>query len=408
MTTMQSKKPLIRGETIEGVGIKLRQAPIDLDLFIFVADGKKMAKQVGVRRMRWHGQKYKAEGFQRRLDNNRVREIATYLSKNAVLPNALVVAFEKGAVEFHAIPHQEADKPQLGTIVIKGKLQEIDGKLEPLPENERIGYVIDGQHRLRGLEESTLPEGSFPIVISAFHNVKARFQLEQFYALNQTIQIPASHLALLRRELGYQLPPREAYRKAISDIAGYLQEYSGSPFQAEKYVGSSIYKGPLSITVVESMIERAIKLTNLKYYWKQNANEIPATDLEYIAKSLYVFWKSLSDVFPHYWGLRPKDQRLFCAIGLYAMIMFFDKVMQGIDINSPNAVDLVKQKWQPIKDMPWGSIQAVPATVKTYFRPEHLFDAVNTLWQQGGKRPYNFVIKHPVSGDTLVDIELTS
>jgi len=359
--------------------------------------------------MKWHGTKFKAEGFQRRLDNIRVNEIAIYLSHNPVLPNALVVAFEKGTLSFDPLPNQEKDKPQWGKIVIIGKLRDVNGKLEPLPEEERIGYVIDGQHRLRGIESSTLAEWSFPVVVCAFCGASSKFQLEQFYALNQTVKISSTHLALLRRELGYELPPKEARKKAISQVCEKLQESPGSPFQPEKHVGTAIYPGPLSITVVESMIERAIKATNLKFRWKQNANEIPDTDLEFIAKSLYIFWKGISEVFAPYWGQKPKDQRLFCAIGLYAMILFFDKVMENIDINSAKAVEEVKVRLKPIEDIPWDKMLAVPATVKTHFRPEHLFDAVNDLWAKNGKRPCTFRIPNPLEPkEALVDLELSS
>jgi len=397
----------LREQRIEAIGIKIQQSPVERDLYIFAIDGKTVANQVGVRRMKWHGTKFKAEGFQRRLDNIRVNEIATYLSHNPVLPNALVVAFEKETLSFDPLPNQEKDKPQWGKIVIRGKLRDVNGKLEPIPEEERIGYVIDGQHRLRGIESSTLAEGSFPVVVCAFCGASSKFQLEQFYALNQTVKISSTHLALLRRELGYELPPKEAHKKAISQVCEKLQESPGSPFQPEKHVGTAIYPGPLSITVVESMIERAIKATNLKFRWKQNANEIPDTDLEFIAKSLYIFWKGISEVFAPYWGKKPKDQRLFCAIGLYAMILFFDKVMENIGINSAKAVEEVKVRLKPIEDIPWDKMLAVPATVKTHFRPEHLFDAVNDLWAKNGKRPCTFRIPNPLEPkEALVDLEL--
>jgi len=61
------------------------------------------------------------------------------------------------------------------------------------------------------------------------------------------------------------------------------------------------------------------------------------------------------------------------------LILFFERVMENIDVNSPKATEFVKQRLQPIKDLPWGEMKLVPSTVKTYFRPEHLFDAINAL-----------------------------
>lgn len=387
------------------IALEVKQNSQGYHLYLFVVDGKEIAKQVGVRRMEWHKAKFKAEGFQRALDMNRVNEIGVYLSQNPILPNALVVAFEEGTLEFNPLPGQQADSVvKFGHLTIRGKLIKGDGVLEPLPERERIGYVIDGQHRLKGIESSTLPEGSFPIIVSAFYKVDARFQLSQFYALNQTVQISRSLLALLRRELGYQLPPREASKKAISDVCGILQSKPSSPFEPEKYVGSPIYKGPLNVTVVEGMVERAIKNTRLKWKWNPDANLIPESHLQDIAQSLYVYWKGISEVFSEYWGKKPKDQRLFCAIGLYTMIQFYDKVMENIDINSAKAVQEVKARLEPIKDIPWGKLQAIPSTPKSTFRPEHFFYVIRDLWDVNGVRPYTLIIKDP-AGAELVSLQ---
>ena len=389
------------------VALEIKQNSLDYALYVFIADGKGISKQVGVRKMEWHKGKFKAEGFQRALDMTRVSEIGSYLSKNPILPNALVVAFREGTLQFVSLPGQREDSAaRFGHLTVRAKYIDHDGELVALPENERIGYVIDGQHRLKGIESSTLTEGFFPVIISAFYKVDARFQLGQFYALNQTVPISRALLALLRRELGLQLSPREAYKKAVSDVCELLQSKPGSPFEPEKYVGSPIYKGPLSITVVEGMVKKAIENTNLRWKWKQNANLIPASDLQYIGQSLYVYWKGVSELFPNSWGKRPKDQRLFCAMGLYTMIKFFDKVMENIDINSPHSVQEVKNKLAPIKDIPWGKMQAIPSTPKSTFRPEHFFDAIRDLWATEGARPYSMVIRDP-SGAELVNLQLT-
>ena len=153
----------MREQTLEAIGVRIKQSPVERYLYVFAIDGKTITEQVGVRRMKWHGTKFKAEGFQRRLDNTRVSDIAHYLSSNPILPNALVVAFEKGSLDFEPLPNQEKDEPQWGKIIIRGKLREVNGRLEPLLEDQRIGYVIDGQHRLRGIEQSTLKEGTFPV-----------------------------------------------------------------------------------------------------------------------------------------------------------------------------------------------------------------------------------------------------
>ena len=248
---------------IHAVGLKVKQTSDDIELYVLAVDGKQISQQLGVRRMKWHAEAFKAEGFQRVLDLTRVKEIATYLSSNPPhMPNTIVVAFEKGTVEFNPLPNQSGSSPEFGSVLVHGRLMSDNS---PLPEDERIGYVIDGQHRLRGIGDSTLQPGSFPVVLCAYHNVSTKFQLTQFYTLNQTVPINPSQLSLLRHQLGIALSPAEARKKAISVVMQYLQEKPNSPFQPEKHVKSAVYKGPLDITVVERMIERAIKTTDLKF-----------------------------------------------------------------------------------------------------------------------------------------------
>ena len=141
---------------LEAIDLKVKQGALPFDLYVAAIDGKTIAKQLGVRRMRWHRPQMKADGFQRALDMNRIKEIAAYLGKNPILPNALVVAFEKGTIHFNAFPGQAAGHTEYGRVKIDGKPSKRNGELQPLSDNERIGYVIDGQHRLNAIEASTL------------------------------------------------------------------------------------------------------------------------------------------------------------------------------------------------------------------------------------------------------------
>jgi DGQHR domain-containing protein len=408
LKSRKQKTPEIAGTTdyvISTIGLRVQQSASGPYLYVFIVDGKEIAGQLGVRKMVW--QESRLEGFQRPLDKKRVTEIASYLSDNPILPNAIVVAFKSGTLRFDAMHGQSDPKCQIGTITINGKVVKLDGVNKPLPENERIGYVIDGQHRIRAIEKARLAPGMFNIVVNAFHDVDPDFALQQFYYLSLTVPIPPGQLALMRRQLPDTLTTVEANKKAISQVCGRLQKYPESPFAAGTYIGAApVIKGPIPISVVEEMIDWIIKSTYLRYSWNQDARQITAANLDVISKSLYVYWKAVATLYASYWGQSPKNQRLFCAIGIYAMMRFFDLVMTGIDINSADAVSQVMTKLAPIKDVPWANMQAIPGQVKATFRPDHLFDAINSLWQANGKRPYNLKIGDPNSDAVLVDLEL--
>src|SRR5207249_3108453 len=107
---------------------------------------------------------------------------------------------------------------------------------------------------LRGIEQSTRAPGDFPVVVAAFHNVDTKFQLQQFYALNQTVPINPSQIALLRTELGIKQTGRKAHEQQVSAVRQILERKPNSPFEPEKFTGSTVYKGPLDVTVIEKMI----------------------------------------------------------------------------------------------------------------------------------------------------------
>lgn len=404
---MATKSSQIVNKTIETVGLKIRQSASEIPLFLFSADGKTICQQLGVRRMTWHGSQFRPEGFQRALDTRRVTQIAIYLNGNRILPNALVVAFKEGSLTFDALPGLDKDPIQVGRITLHGKLIQANGETRPFPEGERIGYVVDGQHRMKAIEASIVEEGTFPIVISAYCGVDAEFQLSQFYALNQTVPISPSLLALLRNMLKIILSPKEAHKQAISNVRELLQNKSGSPFEPGVYMKvSKILKGGnLDITVVERMIDRAIGRTSLKYKWNADPSQIPDADFEYIAQSLFVFWKAVQETFPSYWGKKPKEQRLFSAIGLYTLTGFFDRVMTGIDIVSASAIPTVKDRIKALADLRWDHMLDLPSVPKGLY-PDVLFTALNQLLQHGTGRPYQFRVVDPVTKFAFVDQHL--
>ena len=396
---------------VKAVGLKIQQSALNIEFYVFAIDGKTIASQLGVRRMRWHEKQFKTEGFQRSLDMIRVSEIAQYLSDNPpILPNSIIVAFEPDTIAFEPLPDQVDPKVQWGVLTVHTKYQETPAGLSPMPEADRIGYVIDGQHRLKGIERSTIPTGQFPILVAGFHKVSTRFQLQQFYALNQTVPINPSQIALLRTELGIKQTGKKAHEQQVSAVRRMLELKPDSPFMPGVFTGSTVYKGPIDVTIVERMIDRAVRVTTLQQHWRLDANEIPTLELEYVAQALYVYWMAVKAVWPQFWGKPPRKQRLFSAIGLQAMIQLFDRAMQGLDINSAGAVEAATKRLQVIADVPWAKMDLLSSSPKT-IHLNCLIDALKDLWDKQGQRPCRFTINIPTDKPqekaVIVDVELT-
>jgi len=398
-------------EDIKLAGIRLKQCDGSPYLYVFAMDGKTLADQVGVQRMEWHDKLYKTEGFQRVPNNMRVAEIAEYLNTQPIMPNIIVVNFEHGALEFEpgpGIDESDTGQPTLGKLTIHTKLLQRDDPLEPLPEEQRIGYVIDGQHRLYGVRESHLTPGTWPILVSAFEGTDTKFQLNQFYILNQTVKIPEAQLTMLRTELQIKVSGKEAQKRAIAEVRQLLVGFPDSPFRINENVRipKIAKRGTINVTVVDKIIEIAITETRLRDYWrKSNANEITEGMKEKVARSLFVFWKAVSQFFPDYWGRKPSEQRLFAAIGLYSVMRLYDNVMQDVDVESNQAVPQAQEKLRPLEGLPWDKMQNLPTGTKHPY-PDALLDGLKDLWQARGERPYQFQVKAP-TGECWVDLRLS-
>lgn len=134
-------------------------------------------------------------------------------------------------------------------------------------------------------------------------------------------------------------------------------------------------------------------------------------ELEYVAQALYVYWTAVKETWPKFWGKRPRDQRLFAAIGLNAMIQLFDRAMESGDVNAASAVGLVKTRLEVISDIPWDKMTLLSSTPKTAHL-NNLVDAVKNLWDEDGNRPSQFTVSVPTDNpqirQTVIDLELLS
>jgi len=97
----------------------------------------------------------KEEGYQRTLNAVRVRRIARYIDGGHVIPTSVLISFDKG------------------------RYDEVKRVLA-VPENAKVGWVIDGQHRLAGSREA-VRDITVPVV--AFVGLSENEQIEFFVTI---------------------------------------------------------------------------------------------------------------------------------------------------------------------------------------------------------------------------------
>lgn len=165
----------------------------------------------------------KREGYQRALSEARPRNIAKYIQAGGMLAGCVVVSFDKGDFD-DANQHLR------------------------LPDEENIGWIIDGQHRLAGAYEASLKGVDLTLPIIAFLSLSLERQIELFITINKEAKgVPASLYIDLLKDLPKKKTERELTDERISDIARGLDRDELSPFNQKIIFTRNARAGEISL-----------------------------------------------------------------------------------------------------------------------------------------------------------------
>lgn len=175
----------------------------------FVANAEQIGKIARISRV-GRSQDQELFGFQRSQIGNHINEIHDYLEgEEAVLPNAIILAFTKG-VKFIA------------------NSTESSGRIEIEVKDQQVGLIVDGQQRFSAL--SMLEGKNFEVFVSAILCRDEDELQKQFILINNTKPLP--------KELIYELlptvdglPPRLSNRSFASNITQALNFYEDGVFE---------------------------------------------------------------------------------------------------------------------------------------------------------------------------------
>jgi hypothetical protein len=146
-------------------------------LYCFAVDGKQVQHFAAVSRL-GRDEDGGILGYQRPEVTQHVAQIQAYLEQaDALLPNALVVAFDR-RVRFRPTGKDASGCSRLGTLSI------------PLggTDADKVGWLVDGQQRAAALREARVE--SFPVCVVGFLAESAAKQREQFILVNSTKPLP--------------------------------------------------------------------------------------------------------------------------------------------------------------------------------------------------------------------------
>lgn len=291
--------------------IEIRQSA-ERVLYTFAIDAKIVPSFATVSRIR-RTEQGGLNGYQRPEVLAHIEEIRTYVeSESPMIPNALVIAFDS-RVRFE--PHSGPAVPyaRMGMLIIP---------VEPdLPEENRPGFIVDGQQRLAAIREADV--SSFPVCVSAFITDDVREQTEQFILVNSTKPLPKGLIYELLPGTEAQLPTMLQRRRLPAYLLTRMNQDEGSPLRGMIHTVTNP-GGKIKDNSILRMLENSLSDGVLYRLRKQNGGD----DLEAMLGVLYSFWRAVARVFPDAWSESAKRSRLIHGAGIVSMGFMMDAIAE--------------------------------------------------------------------------------
>jgi DGQHR domain-containing protein len=295
-------------------------------IYCFAIEGKQLQKVAQISRL-GRDSSSALTGYQRPEVASHIAEIRNYLeTKEAILPNAIVVAFDS------SVSFEPMDRSSFEAGPIHGTLRvPLVSKGEQLP-----GWIVDGQQRAAAIREAEIT--SFPIFVTAFVTDNVEEQREQFILVNSTKPLPKGLIyellpgtevqlssALQRKRFPAILleklnsDPRSPLLRAIQTPTNPFNKGRGSKKRgrAEEHI-----QGFIKDNSILRMLENSLNDGGLRF----RVGKEGEPDIEGMLQLLFAFWSAVRDVFASSWNLPPSSSRLTHGIGIISMGHLMDAI----------------------------------------------------------------------------------
>jgi DGQHR domain-containing protein len=292
--------------------LEIRQG--DRRLYQFAVDGKRLHEISTVSRIH-RDREGEIGGYQRPEVLRHVKAIRSYLeSPRALMPNALVIAFDS-RVRFEPAPGVvRENESAVGTVVI------------PMPTNgaDAPGWVVDGQQRAAALRDARLDR--FPIPVVGFITDDLGEQRAQFILVNNTKPLPKGLIHELLPATHGSLPVALMRKRYPSKLLSALNLTPGSPMH-EAIRTPTMPEGRIRDNSVLKMIENSISDGALYRYRDPRTGE---GDGARMLEVLWNFWAAVASTWPDAWQLPPRKSRLTHGVGIVALGYVMDEITDRV------------------------------------------------------------------------------
>jgi DGQHR domain-containing protein len=300
-------------------------------IYCFGVDGKKIHDFTTVSRVRREDKHL--SGYQRPEVLSHVKAIRRYLeSDGAMLPNALVLAFDDRVIFEPLRVESAVDYSTVGELVIP-----VD---ETLADQDKPAWIVDGQQRSAAIRDAELAE--FPVAVVGFIASGQDEQRLQFILVNNSKPLPKGLIHELLPDTVGHLPARYARRQLPASLMIRLNNGTAtsgeddSPFHG-RIATPTAPNGTIKDNSVLKMIENSLYEGAL-YQYRDPLDG--SGDEEQILLHLKVFWILVRANFPQAWALEPRKSRLTHGVGIQALGYVMDHLTEGVAAADLPGLDL--------------------------------------------------------------------
>jgi DGQHR domain-containing protein len=292
------------------------------EVYSFGIDGKLLHRFAAVSRV-GRDDDAAIRGYQRPEVLAHINAIRAYLeSERPMLPNGIVVAFDS-RVRFKTGARRPTPSShcQYGTLVI------------PLDEEERPGWIVDGQQRAAAIRDARLKR--FPIFVNAFITGDVAEQRAQFILVNSTKPLPRGLIHELLPSTEAPLPLVLHKKRLPALILERLNYDDDSPLQRRIRTPTSV-GGTIKDNSILKMLENSISDGALYSY---RFTDQGRPDLEGMLRILKSFWTAVGRVFVDAWDKPPRQSRLTHGLGILSLGFLMDAITEQFEEFEPETSD---------------------------------------------------------------------
>ena len=297
-------------DTMQIPAIEIRQGK-GRPLYSFGIDGKKLLDIAQISRI-GRNEEAKITGYQRPEVISHIKEIRAYLeTESAILPNAIVVAFDT-SVTFEPLKYADANKTiRHGIITVPINTSE---------GVEKPGWIVDGQQRSAAIRDADINE--FPVFVTAFITDSIAEQKEQFILVNSTKPLPQGLIFELLPDTEIRLSSKLEKRKLPTLLLQRLNSEATSVLHGAIQTPTNP-SGFIKDNSFLRMIENSL---NDGALYRFRTFKDPEHSILKCLQLLKIYWTAVSKVFPGAWGLKPNQSRLTHGVGILSLGYLMDSI----------------------------------------------------------------------------------